>query len=103
MTPLLRMMKNSNENSRKLLLHAKRGLTNILVKYHYENGDLESAFGKEMRNSEFSYPNLVTYSTLMDDPKKPFNCLRKWFRGITFCLILLFTMFSSIQYCEIHN
>ncbi|KAL9313786.1 hypothetical protein ACSQ67_019238 [Phaseolus vulgaris] len=78
LTTCLNLLLDSNrvDLARKLLLHAKRGLThkpnvcifNILVKYHCKNGDLESAFEvvKEMRSSEFSYPNLITYSTLMD-------------------------------------
>nr|TKR99279.1 hypothetical protein D5086_0000196680 [Populus alba] len=41
---------------------------NIFIKYHCKSGDLESAFAvvKEMKKSSISYPNLITYSTLMN-------------------------------------
>ncbi|CAN8255928.1 unnamed protein product [Cochlearia groenlandica] len=62
--------------ARKLLLYAKHNLGlvpntcifNILVKHHCKNGDIDSAFGvvEEMKRNGISYPNLITYSTLMD-------------------------------------
>ncbi|VYS67234.1 unnamed protein product [Arabidopsis thaliana] len=62
--------------SRKLLLYAKHNLGlqpntcifNILVKHHCKNGDINSAFlvVEEMKRSGISYPNSITYSTLMD-------------------------------------
>ncbi|PWA49987.1 tetratricopeptide-like helical domain-containing protein [Artemisia annua] len=41
---------------------------NILVKHHCKQGNLESAVEvvKEMKLLELSYPNLITYSTLME-------------------------------------
>ncbi|KAK2657487.1 hypothetical protein Ddye_010539 [Dipteronia dyeriana] len=40
----------------------------ILVKHHCKKGNFEYAFEvvREMKKSKTSYPNLVTYSTLMD-------------------------------------
>lgn len=64
------------DKARKLLLYAKHHLGlepntcifNILVKHHCKNGDIDSAFRvvEEMKRSGISYPNLITYSTLMD-------------------------------------
>ncbi|ESQ38916.1 hypothetical protein EUTSA_v10001849mg, partial [Eutrema salsugineum] len=64
------------ELARELLLYAKNHLGlhpntctfNILVKHHCKNGDVDSAFRvvEEMKRSEISYPNLITYSTLME-------------------------------------
>ncbi|KAM7259273.1 hypothetical protein ACFE04_015014 [Oxalis oulophora] len=50
-----------------LRLTSNTCIFNILVKHHCKRGNLESAFEvvKEMRKSEPSYPNLITYSTLM--------------------------------------
>ncbi|ESQ45039.1 hypothetical protein EUTSA_v10010303mg [Eutrema salsugineum] len=62
--------------ARKLLLYAKNHLGlqpntcifNILVKHHCKNGDVDSAFRvvEEMRRFGISYPNLITYSTLIE-------------------------------------
>ncbi|KAL0730144.1 hypothetical protein Bca4012_026237 [Brassica carinata] len=62
--------------AKKLLLYGKQRLGlqpntcifNILVKHHCKNGDVDSAFGvvEEMKRSGLSYPNLITYSTLME-------------------------------------
>ncbi|EOA20457.1 hypothetical protein CARUB_v10000770mg [Capsella rubella] len=62
--------------ARNLLLYAKHNLGlqpntcifNILVKHHCKNGDIDSAFRvvEEMKRSGISYPNSITYSTLMD-------------------------------------
>ncbi|XP_009126254.1 pentatricopeptide repeat-containing protein At5g18475 [Brassica rapa] len=62
--------------AKKLLLYGKKNLGlqpntcifNILVKHHCKSGDVDSAFGvvEEMKRSGLSYPNLITYSTLME-------------------------------------
>ncbi|KAI3823784.1 hypothetical protein L1987_05225 [Smallanthus sonchifolius] len=67
---------NQVDLARSFLLHTKTTLglhlntcvLNILVKHHCKNGKLDSAFEvlKEMKLSDASYPNLITYSTLMD-------------------------------------
>ncbi|XP_019090468.1 PREDICTED: pentatricopeptide repeat-containing protein At5g18475-like [Camelina sativa] len=64
--------------ARKLLLYAKHNLGllpntcifNILVKHHCKNGDIDSAFRvvEEMKRCGISYPDSITYSTLI-------NCL----------------------------
>jgi pentatricopeptide repeat protein len=67
---------NRIDLARQLLLHSMKKLElelntciyNILVKLHCKNRDLESAFEivSEMKKSKISYPNLITYSTMMD-------------------------------------
>ncbi|KAJ4910676.1 Pentatricopeptide repeat-containing protein [Raphanus sativus] len=70
--------------AKKLLLYGKERLGlqpntcifNILVKHHCMNGDVDSAFGvvEEMKRSGLSYPNLITYSTLMECLFKHSRC-----------------------------
>uniref|UniRef100_A0A1J3K6P4 Pentatricopeptide repeat-containing protein n=1 Tax=Noccaea caerulescens TaxID=107243 RepID=A0A1J3K6P4_NOCCA len=64
------------DSVRKLLLYAKQHLGlqpntcifNILVKHHCKIGDIDSALRvlEEMKRCGISYPNLITYSTLME-------------------------------------
>ncbi|PIA46486.1 hypothetical protein AQUCO_01500199v1 [Aquilegia coerulea] len=55
------------ELKRRLDLKPNTCIFNILVKYHCKKGDMDSAFEvvEGMRKAEVSYPNLITYSTLM--------------------------------------
>ncbi|KAJ6405107.1 hypothetical protein OIU84_013142 [Salix udensis] len=79
---------------RGFLLDLKKGymlkpntcIFNILIKYHCKSGDLESAFAvvEEMKKSSISYPNLITYSTLMDG-----LCQRGRFGRIDEAMVLL--------------
>ncbi|KAL8472437.1 hypothetical protein ACS0TY_029592 [Phlomoides rotata] len=67
---------NKTDLARTFLVSARKDFNldpntcifNIMVKHHCKKGDLESALDvmKEMKKSELSFPDLVTYSTLID-------------------------------------